>query len=158
MWIPCLYCYRSTVIIKQGESKAGWLNLLQKGKQNRYWRSKERENWWKRDGSKSYLGNGREREKERERRSVVWAAERQSGTWKRPGMQGDPKGSMGVILAETPSSRWCESWNSHSLYPGRTLSGGIRTSNHPENLWPRTYPAYKICKDKDIAETEGMTK
>jgi hypothetical protein len=29
------------------------------------------------------------------------------------------------------------------------------TSIHPQNLRPKIYPAYKMCRDKDGVETEG---
>jgi hypothetical protein len=60
---------------------------------------------------------------------------------------------MVVTLAETPS-RGGEIWI--LKWPGSTPSGGMRTASYPQNLWPKMCPAYKMCRNKDGAEIEGM--
>jgi hypothetical protein len=35
-------------------------------------------------------------------------------------------------------------------------NGRQETSNHPQNLRPKICPAYKMCRDKDEAESEGI--
>ena len=61
-------------------------------------------------------------------------------------------GDMGVVLAETLSSRWPEVATSCSQ-TGLPVERG--TPTHPQNLWSRICPAYRICRDKDGAGTEG---
>jgi hypothetical protein len=40
--------------------------------------------------------------------------------------------------------------------PCRILSVGIRIATHLQSLEPKTFPAFKKCRNTDRAETEGM--
>lgn len=40
--------------------------------------------------------------------------------------------------------------------PGRTLNGGINKTSHLQNFRPKMCPAYKMCRDKDRAEVQGI--
>lgn len=60
-----------------------------------------------------------------------------------------------VTLAEIHTSRGYEDWHGHLLYPGKTSSEGSDTLSHPQNLQPQIFPANKICRDTEGADTKG---
>ena len=58
----------------------------------------------------------------------------------------------GVVLAEIPSNLGY----GHILWATGTSSGGRETTTHLQNFQPKICPAYKMHRDKDGTEIEGM--
>ena len=50
-------------------------------------------------------------------------------------------------------------WNLKKLPPvvRQEPQWSDRIPTHPQNFLPKICPVYKKCKDKDVAESEGMT-
>ena len=72
----------------------------------------------------------------------------------RPGLDKDPEDLIGVTLRFLAVGIWI--LKVPLSVASRTPSRGIRTPTYPQNIPPKMCFAYKMCKDKDRAETEGI--
>jgi hypothetical protein len=102
-------------------------------------------------GGKGRSDIGRAQERKRK-----LAAETISRMCQRPGMVGGTRRSIELTLAKIPSSGEYGSLSSHFLQPGSIPSAGLRTATLPQKLLLKMCSTYKMCRDKDRAEMEGM--
>lgn len=63
-----------------------------------------------------------------------------------------------MTLAETFSSGGYGDYSGYLLLPDKTSSGALGKAAQPQNLQPKIYPAYKMCRDQGGAKIEGKAK